>query len=329
MSLEIKTAVVKPRRLAYANIAKRIGEGRTASRYEEATLDMQPTENFHYRPTWAPEFELYDKRRTAIKMEDWYAFKDPRQFYYGTYTIARNKLREVSDASFDFTAKHDLITGLDENVRSLARNVLMPFRHVDWGSNMNNFEIARFGEGTAITQAASFCAMDRLGIAQIISRIGLSLDPDGSSLENSKTIWMQNSEWQALRHMVEDTFVLQDWFELFVAQNLVMDSLVFPLVYKHFDDAWRVKGGTPITMLTEFMRDWYKDHTRWVDATIKTAVAESADNKQQIEKWLSVWRERAEQAIKPIAELGLGNGAGEAMDAIDVEFDKRLKRTGL
>ena len=262
-------------------------------------------------------------------MEDWYTFKDPRQFYYGTYTIARNKLREVSDASFEFTKKHGLIDSMPEDVRALACNVLLPFRHVDWGSNMNNFEIARFGEGTAITQAASFCAMDRLGIAQILSRIGLSMDSSGGNLKGSKTIWTQNSEWQPLRHMIEDSFVLTDWFELYIAQNLVMDSLVFPLVYTHFDDAWREKGGTALTMLTEFMRDWYKDHIRWVDATIKTAVAESSENKEQISAWLSLWRDRAAEAISPIAELGLGSGAAAAQSMISDDLDKRLKRIGL
>ena len=329
MSLEIKTAVVKPRRTAYGNISRRIGEGRTASRYEEATFDLQSEANFHYRPTWAPEFELYDQRRTAIRMKDWYAFKDPRQLYYGTYTISRNKLREVSDASFDFTKKHDLFESTGDDVKALATNVLLPIRHFEWGANMNNFEIARFGEGTAITQAASFCAMDRLGIAQVISRIGLSLNPDGKNLDGSKAIWLQNSEWQSLRHLVEDSFVLKDWFELFVVQNVVMDSLVFPLFYQHFDEAWRVKGGTALTMLTEFMRDWYKDHVRWVDATLKIAVAESEDNKTIISDWLGAWRERATSAIEPIAELGLGDGSSAAVEAINVQLDKRLKRAGL
>ena len=41
-------------------------------------IDIQATENFHYRPTWAPEFEIFDARRTAIVMKDWYALKDPR-----------------------------------------------------------------------------------------------------------------------------------------------------------------------------------------------------------------------------------------------------------
>jgi phenol hydroxylase P1 protein len=35
-------------------------------------------------------------------MKDWYAFKDPRQFYYGAYTLARAACRRRPTADFDF-----------------------------------------------------------------------------------------------------------------------------------------------------------------------------------------------------------------------------------
>jgi phenol hydroxylase P1 protein len=31
-----------------------------ASRYQVGTFNVQPTENFHYRPTWDPAHNLYD-----------------------------------------------------------------------------------------------------------------------------------------------------------------------------------------------------------------------------------------------------------------------------
>ncbi|KAF7961669.1 hypothetical protein AWV80_30510 [Cupriavidus sp. UYMU48A] len=43
--------------------------------------DLQPETSFHYRPLWQPQYELYDARRTQVVMQDWYALKDPRQFY--------------------------------------------------------------------------------------------------------------------------------------------------------------------------------------------------------------------------------------------------------
>ena len=44
--------------------------------------------------------DIFDPKRTAIVMKDWYAFKDPRQFYYGTYTLARARMQEAAEAGF-------------------------------------------------------------------------------------------------------------------------------------------------------------------------------------------------------------------------------------
>ncbi len=42
-------------------------------------------------------------------MADWYAFKDPRQFYYGTYTMARARMQETAEADFDFVEERGLV----------------------------------------------------------------------------------------------------------------------------------------------------------------------------------------------------------------------------
>ena len=74
MNIDIQAEALMPKRQTFSDIARGIGEGRAASRYEEATYDVQPTVNFHYRPLYAPQFEIYDARRTAIAMNDWYVF---------------------------------------------------------------------------------------------------------------------------------------------------------------------------------------------------------------------------------------------------------------
>ena len=50
MTIQIKTIDIEPKRQTFGHIARRIGEGKTASRYQEATLDVQATANFHYKP---------------------------------------------------------------------------------------------------------------------------------------------------------------------------------------------------------------------------------------------------------------------------------------
>lgn len=328
MHLDLRTVSIKPLRQTFDRVAARIGSDKPASRYQEATLDVQSDANFHYRPLWDQEHALYDASRTAVKMVDWYAFKDPRQFYYGTYTLARARMQETAEGDFDFVEERGLASKYPAAAKALALEVLLPLRHVEWGGNMNNTSICAYGYGAAITQPCIFQAMDHLGMAQYLTRTGLLLG-DVADLDSAKQAWLADAKWQPLRHYVEDTFVLQDWFELFVAQNLVLDGLLYPLVYQHFDDALSEQGGPVVSMLTRFQNEWYAENSKWVNATLKTAVGESAENQQLISQWTKAWRDRAIAALAPVAALALGEKADAVMTELLEEFNARAVKFGL
>lgn len=308
MHIDIQGKKVETIRNTFSHIAERFGD-KPASRYQEATYDLQPTANFHYRPTWQPEFELYDERRTAIKMEDWYKFIDPRQYYYGAYVAGRAKLEETADQNFTFVEKRGILSLMSAEVKRKVFSFIIPLRHFEWGANMNNVQICSMGYGTAITAPAMFHAGDRLGIAQYITRIGLLIgDNEVSRLEQCRQDWLEKKQWQGLRKAVEDSFVLDDWFELFVAQNFVMDGLVHPFFFDHFERALNEQGGTAQAMLTEFISAWYAETTRWVDAQLKVAAAESEENAKRLSAWLNHWLQEVETALQPLAEDALDNG---------------------
>ena len=96
MQIDLRTVAIKPQRNTFDHLARRFGD-KQANRYQEATYDVQPSKNLHYRPSWDPERQLWDASRTAVVMEDWYAFKDPRQFYYATWTNARERQQEHTE----------------------------------------------------------------------------------------------------------------------------------------------------------------------------------------------------------------------------------------
>ncbi|MBL4802723.1 MAG: aromatic/alkene monooxygenase hydroxylase subunit beta [Emcibacter sp.] len=330
MSLEIKINVIKPRRQTFAHVAKRLGEDKPATRYQEGTWDMQPTTNFHYRPIWDSKREIFDTGLTIIKMEDWYTFNDPRQFYYGTYTLARHKMMEAEDSHFKVIDKNKMMDLMTPEWLQKVKEYLLPLRHFEWGANMNNCDSADKAYGVAVNQVMLFSAMDRLGMAQIISRIGLQLDDStGKSLDQAKIDWMESDLWQGVRKMLEDSFVVEDWFELLVAQNLCMDGVVFPLFYQHFEDAGRDQGGVAIAMLNEFMQDWGKDEKRWLDHLLKVTAAESPENAIIMSKWVSHWMDRAVNAFTPIAHHILGDEAPNILQSIRNDIIKRANKSGI
>ncbi|WP_028471141.1 aromatic/alkene monooxygenase hydroxylase subunit beta [Neptunomonas japonica] len=326
MTIEIKTSMLEPVRHTFAHIERRFGD-KPATRYQEATYDVQSETNFHYRPLWQPDLELNDPRRTAIQMSDWYAFKDPRQFYYGSYVQQRAKMQEAAENNYAFFEKRNLANHLSEELRASLIRFLVPFRHVEHTANLNNVYGAAYGYGTAITQALMFDGMDRLGMAQYLSRIGLILDGNsGDSLVEAKTQWMSADIWQGVRAICEEMLVTKDWFELLIAQDFVIDNLVANLVYEQWDEHLVANGGQDVAMLTEFMRVWHKDTARWVDAVIKVAAAESEENQLLISDWVTKWRGKAAEAFAPLCNEMLSENA--LTDALLV-MDKRLAKAGV
>jgi phenol hydroxylase P1 protein len=330
MSIEIKTMSVEPKRHTFAHVARRLGSDAPASRYEEGVYDLQATSHFHYRPIWGPEHWTFDQGRTAIRMEDWYRFKDPRQFYYGTYTIARANMHQTTDRNFAFEEKRNLLNNVDPQWREQLVRYLIPLRHYEWGANMNACAITDAGYGTAITSATVFTAGDRLGIAQILSRIGILLGGgNGDLLDAGKTEWMENPAWQGVRKAVEESLVLKDWFEILLAQFLVMDGLIYPLVYDHFDRAGQKQGASAVTMLCEFMVDWSAEHNRWVDAVVKLAAAESDENRALLTEWYVKWRDIMSDALQPLAAMVLGEGAERVLSEVHEKLNVRAGKLGL
>lgn len=321
MSLEIKTSSIEPIRQSYAYIERRFGN-KPATRYQEVSFDIQAETNFHYRPLWKPEKTLNDKTHTAIVMQDWYAFKDPRQFYYGTYVQHRARLQDTAEANFNFFEKRQLAVHISEEVREKVISLFIPFRHLEQTANLHMMSGSAYGYGTVLTQACIYAAMDRLGMAQYISRVGLALDGGtGESLIPAKQAWMNDTAWQGLRKLCEQSLTEQDYFKLFLLQNLVIDSFMAELVYTQFDQWLAEHQARDLAMLTEFMHEALTDLRKWSDSVLKTAAAESIENKQLLSQWLAEYLPEVKAAFTPWAEKAL------ASDAIDIAEQKLLERS--
>jgi len=329
MQMDLRTVSIKPQRQTFGHIARRLGADKPASRYQEGTLDMQSMANQHYRPLWDPEHEYFDARRTAIVMTDWYSFKDPRQYYYGSYVMARARQQDAAESTFDFVETRRLVELAPPHLVATAKRLLVPLRHVAWGASMNNDFIAAYGFGAALTQPALLHAMDQLGIAQFITRAALLLGGP-EDLDEAKQAWLEDADWQPLRRLVEDLFVEKDWFELLVAQDLVIDGLLYPLIYQTIiDDRIAADGGSAISMMTQFQTEWFGETGKWVDAQIKIAVGESHANRDLIANWVAKWKARAVASLVPLAKIGAGDDAPAVLDEVVSQFERRVAKLGV
>lgn len=137
---------------------------------------------------------------------------------------------------------------------------------------------------------------------------------------------MKDELWQPMRKLVEDTLVVDDWFELTLVQNILIDGLLYPLVYEKMDQWLGENDAEDVSMLTEFMRDWHKESLRWTNAMIKVVAGESETNREQLQSWIDQWEPQAYNALRPLAEATTGT---EALDEARAQLATRLNKFNL
>ena len=328
MQMDLRTVSITPLRHTFGHLARRMGADKPASRYLEGTMDLQPVENYHYRPTWDPAHDIFDPRHTAIHMKDWYALKDPRQFYYGAWTLARGRMQETTEADFSLVDELGLAASYPDAGRQRALTVLLPLRHVAWAANINNSYVSAYSYGIAISQAAMYATMDQLGVAQYLTRLGLAFN-DLDALTDAKQAWLHGADWQPLRQYVEDLMVEKDWFELLIAHNFVLDGLLYPMIYGNFNDLLNAEYGPVFSMLTRFQREWHAENLKWVDAVTKAAAADNPDNQARLSGWVRQWRERAQGVLAPLATLAFADQADSILQEVVQQLDARAAKAGL
>lgn len=267
LQYELRTQVVDQQRQTFSYLADRLGD-RPATRYEEGSIGIQPTENFHYRPLWAPEHELYGADWSALRLSDPDGFQDPRHYYYAPYVAARAELHDAFGKTLEYVESRGLLGRLPEEWRGLLAEVVLPLRHYESGAQLLTVLGSRFADGSTVSQCCSYAAFDRVGNAQLLSRVGIALADGGDGLlAGAKAAWLDDPGQQGLRRLVEELLVEPDWaIGLFTLD--LLDRAVYELAYRHLDEAALLGGAGAYSLLVQHLGTWFSDQRRWVDALV-------------------------------------------------------------
>ena len=173
---------------------------------------MQPMENFHYRPFWDPDHELYDPDYSVIKLEDPYSYSDPRQYYYNTYVSARADSYDAFGRTLKYVEERQMFDRLPEDWHAVVVRCLLPLRHYEAGGQLISINGCRFAWGTTIAQVLGYAAFDRIGNAQLLSMAGLGVGGGGATkLHEARDTWLTEAHMQGLRQLIEEALVEKDW----------------------------------------------------------------------------------------------------------------------
>jgi phenol/toluene 2-monooxygenase (NADH) P1/A1 len=300
---ELRQQVIEPRRLTFTHLINRYGT-RPATRYEEGSVGIQPTENFHYRPLWDPAHEIYDETYSALRLTDPDAFTDPRLYYYTPYVSSRAALHDAFGKTLDYVADRHLLEGMPESWRRVVAEVILPLRYYESGAQLLLVNGARFAYGTTVEQCLSYAAFDRIGNAQLISRIGIAFGGNtDSALAPTKRAWLDAEYLQGLRRLVEELLVEPDWAAAMIAVDLT-DQLLYPLLTGRLDEAALLSGAGAYSLLTQYLATWYADNRKWVDALTKAWLADEKHgeaNRETLGRITARYLPRAVDAVTTLA----------------------------
>ncbi|MGE5285639.1 MAG: hypothetical protein ACM3ML_00230 [Micromonosporaceae bacterium] len=320
MQYELRYQVLEPKRHTYQNVIDRLGD-QPASRYLEATLDVEPRENFHYRPTWVKDRELYDERYTALRLTDPYSYTDPRQLYYTPYVTQRAALHDEFGKTLGYLEERDLLPKLPAMWQEALATAVVPLRHYESGAQLVSVAGARFAYGTSLEQCCTFAAFDRIGNAQMLSRVGIALGSgSGDVLTRAKREWMDGAQLQPLRRLIEEIMVLGDWAEGILAIDQI-DTLLYPLLYRGLDEAALLGGAGAYSLIAQHFTAWFADQRKWLDALVAAWAGDEqhgAANREVLARIGQAWGGRAREAVAGLAAAVDAHlpGAGAALDRI-------------
>jgi phenol hydroxylase P1 protein len=301
---ELRYNVIEPKRNSYQNVIDRLGD-QPATRYQEATLDVEPRENFHYRPTWIQDRELYDARYSALRLADPYSFADPRNFYYTPYVTSRAALHDEFGKTLGYLEERGLLSKLPQTWHEVLATVVIPLRHYESGAQLATVSGARFAYGTSLEQCCTYAAFDRIGNAQMLSRVGIAVgNGTADTLTAAKEQWLSGEHLQPLRRLVEEIMVVDDWAEGVLAVDHV-DTLLYPLLYAGLDEQALIGGAGAYSLFAQHFSAWYADQRKWLDALVATWKGDpeyGASNAEHLDRIANTWRPRAEQAVGALSD---------------------------
>jgi phenol/toluene 2-monooxygenase (NADH) P1/A1 len=323
LQYELRTQVVEQRRATFSYLADRLGD-KPATRYEEGSIGIQPKENFHYRPLWAPDHELYGPDWSAARLTDPDEFRDPRQYYYAPYVTKRAEMHDAFGKTIDYLDERGLLGRLPETWRRLLTEVILPLRHYESGAQLLTVLGSRFADGTTVSQCCTYAAFDRVGNAQLLSRVGISL-AEGSDalLATAKQSWLEDEALQGVRRLVEELLVEPDWAVGLFALDL-LDRAVYALVYQHLDTVALLDGAGAYSLITQHLTTWFADHRRWLDALVSAWLADPEHGEGNRELLAQVVTNRLPQVQEAVTALARGiddriddDGAAAAKEILD------------
>jgi len=320
-----------PRDFTYIKPTKR-----RLSEYEALTCNQQPDANiFDGRDGFilsAAGKKAWPEESTRIRYPNWTDFRDPAAMWQRPYVRMQGE-QERSIAHFTETAAASgalLRANREWNERLIAGHYRI-WSFFEYGLFRGFAPASR--EALCNELGTVYCleSFDRMRHAQavVLHLMALENAIEGFSDAGAKERWTTDEIYQPARRLVEQLITTEDWIELGIATNLVVDPIVSAVAVRGLIEELGPHHGDVVAPLIAMTAE--RDQKRnldWTLALVKLVTAEKAPeaaaNLQCIQEWIDKWTPRAIEAalalepvytLAPVPAVEFAEILGRAMSA--------------
>lgn len=211
-------------------------QGRTATLYEDLTVDVQPDPERYLLQGWiigfADGLPTYTEKRTAIKSSNWHRFRSVDQEWDRTHYQRQAAIEGAVKMVGDNGRAQGIAAALDPSWITILQNHVGALKHPEYALGIIFMEAQRDGMSqminTAILTNSSYKLRFSQDLTLYLAELGLDLGNFDSSA--GKQHWLDNPIWQESRKAIEIIKSASDYLEAVFASNLLYENLVTGLV---------------------------------------------------------------------------------------------------
>lgn len=210
--------------------------GRTATLYEDVTVDVQPDPERYLLQGWIMDFAdglpTYTEKRTAMKSADWHRFRSVDQEWDRTHYQRQSNIEGAVKMISDNARAQGAAAAFDPSWVAVLQNHVGALKHPEYSLGIIFMQAQRDGMSqminTAILTNASYKLRFSQDLTLYLAEIGLDLANFDTAA--GKEHWLGDPIWQDSRKAIETIRGASDYLEAVLASNLLYESLVTSLV---------------------------------------------------------------------------------------------------
>jgi hypothetical protein len=316
---------------------------RRATRYEDVTIDTQPSVHRHLKRGWPVSFEdgrgTWSDSSTALRCSDWFEFRDPGEQWERTYYQVGTAIEHQIEGALRSAREEGLMEDFAPEWVEFLRSVVQIPAYVEHGLWFAMATIGRDCLSDSVATCVCLQAAMKQRSAQALVLYAMDLEEHYGPfpIEAACQSFVEDEPWQPTRRYLERLAATPDWGEVIFAANLCFEPLVGTLLRRELGTRAAAANGdsvTPVLARVETQEwEWARAWTTELSRFLLADEAHGAANREVITGWVKDWLPQSIEAglaLAPLAErVPVGIDAKQAVARVMRYTGALLEDAGL